>query len=207
MQALSRPLEGFEPAVPKEPAPPGGPRYTGCVRRTAAGGAVLLGQLYRPGVLRRKGALMPKSPPSHIDPYIAHCLAAAAEEESAPDGFPNDVAVPLLILVRDAGWNSKTIPGFTEASRLGHVITGTGTARCVEILSRDAGVLSVEGSRLAGTHDCAASLPLVGADIVHKHPLAEDGEPMPHRGNRQRDRRPCTRPFVTRTAIHASSRA
>ncbi len=85
------------------------------------------------------------------------------------------VRVPLVLRCAKPSWSSQ-IPDFRESSRLGHIVAGTGTEASLEALARDPEVFGIEGSRTGGLQECATSVPFVGAHLVHRPPLGEEGD-------------------------------
>jgi len=68
---------------------------------------------------------------------------------------------PMLIRVSDPAWQEIAIPGLAIHSRLGTVLSVTGSESTVKALLKDPVVIAVEESRPTGQVECARSLPFV----------------------------------------------
>ena len=84
--------------------------------------------------------------------------------------------LPMLLRVSAADWKPITAE-FQERFRIGTIIACTGSAKTLQDLKDDPRVLAIEASRIVDeTDDCAASVPAVKGDIVHRPPTSELGD-------------------------------
>jgi subtilisin family serine protease len=89
-------------------------------------------------------------------------LAQAAERlRSGGITFVGKTTKPMLVRVSDPKWSGAGIPDLRVHTRLGSVISITGSARTVKALLKDPLVIGLEESRPAGEPECARSLPFV----------------------------------------------
>jgi endonuclease G len=82
--------------------------------------------------------------------------------------------VSVLLRVKDPGWSAPA--GLQVGSRIGNILSAQGSLDVLKSLETDPGVDSVEFSRDAGHPELATSVPFVGADKVHRPPIAEQGD-------------------------------
>src|SRR3954468_7564135 len=117
-------------------------------------------------------------------------------------GTANAEAKRFLVRVGDPGWAPTDVPDLVIRSRLGTVVSISGSAHTIEALLKDPLVISIEESRPANLPDAASSLPFVrvqetyrwddgpfiehgagalvaiiddGIDVLHEAFLADDG--------------------------------
>jgi subtilisin family serine protease len=106
-------------------------------------------------------------------------LAKAAERLRSGIIAPVDRKGTHVVLLRvsNAEWQGTHIPDLEVRSRMGTIISATGSAESVKALLRDPLVLGVEESRPAGPFECDQSMPFVrvkekygvaGADFAEK---------------------------------------
>jgi subtilisin family serine protease len=83
-------------------------------------------------------------------------------------------AIPVLLRVKDANWAAPA--GLHVGSRIGNILSAQSTIDALTGLESDPGVESIEVSRDSGVQELATSVPFVGADRVHRPPIAEEGD-------------------------------
>jgi hypothetical protein len=81
--------------------------------------------------------------------------------------------VSVLFRIKDANWSAP--PGLEVGSRIGNILSAQGSLEVLKLLESDPAVDSVEFSRDAGHQELATSVPFVGADKIHRPPIAEQG--------------------------------
>lgn len=82
--------------------------------------------------------------------------------------------VSVLLRLRDVNWSAPA--GLQVGSRIGNILSAQGSLAVLKGLGSDPGVDSIEVSRDAGLQELATSVPFVGADKVHRPPIAEQGD-------------------------------
>ncbi len=116
-----------------------------------------------------------------MDPVVAierdsRIAAEAMEGANMPRARPRRSTGPLPVLLRlkDQNWSAPA--GFTVNTHFGSIVSGQASMEVLDILERDPGVLSIEASRDGGKQELDGSLPFVGADQIHRPPIAEMGD-------------------------------
>jgi subtilisin family serine protease len=87
-------------------------------------------------------------------PAIARILAA----ESVPEAARKR---PLIIRLADPAWDPKDVTDLVIRTRLGKIVTASGSAASVRELLADSRVISIEESRPAGSIECERSMPFI----------------------------------------------
>jgi endonuclease G len=87
-------------------------------------------------------------------PAIARNLAAESAIEAARTR-------PLIIRLGDPAWEPKDVTDLAIQTRLGKIVTASGSEASVRALLADSRVISVEESRPAGSIECERSMPFI----------------------------------------------
>jgi subtilisin family serine protease len=82
----------------------------------------------------------------------------------------------MLVRVADPAWTGKGIPDLDIQTRMGTVISVTGSSRTVQALLKDAVVIAVDESRRSGQAECHRSLPFVRVRERYPGPGGEYSE-------------------------------
>jgi subtilisin family serine protease len=72
----------------------------------------------------------------------------------------------MLLRVSDADWPGN-VPGLVVRSRMGTIVSATGTAETVKALLKDPSVIAIEESRRPGAMECDRSLPFVHVQAAY----------------------------------------
>ena len=83
--------------------------------------------------------------------------------------------VPVVIEVTASAGSFERVTGLSHLTRAGRFITGQVDPEAVEQLRQRPDVLAIQLSRVAGTLECAVSVPHIGAIAVHRR-WSEEGD-------------------------------
>jgi subtilisin family serine protease len=116
----------------------------------------------------------------HVDGNITVSRQMRAENlesetvRSAYGSTQSDSGGPVLIRLRSSSWTPP--PGVRIHSRVGNFVTAHLSDVMLQVLVNDPLVMSIEASRDAGLRECGTSMSFVGATLVHKLPIPEQGD-------------------------------
>jgi subtilisin family serine protease len=155
------------------------------------------GMTYRPRASRKLGATAMDKTDAHLihafgsvepPPTAAIPIAEAAfpvpevemvlgigDHEPTPQPAPDPTRLPILVRVSDPSWEPGQVADLQISSRIGRVISATGTRATVAALQDDPGVESIEASRPSASFDVVRSAPFIRANLVHTD-LGETGD-------------------------------